>query len=356
MDIHFHYAAIKALASHAGFSRTECQTIAYASQYVDDATAYKPLALDKDPGVDGIRFEDKVFDPICTAHKDLDYMRSVFRRRAHLLVYVCFHFVPSLRGATDAPGFRRVSKNGSLARRLVREAVAGVKHASAKEERTMALIRLGIALHSFADTWSHQGFSGYRDNDNNDISNLQIRKRGGHWRDVDLVSELMSYAMPNIGHAETGELPDLCPVTWRCRPRKRTANNQKNAVAFLDAAKEILGLLSSATGEGDTWSAIKPKLSKCFNNVPLTKGFENGDMRIWRQEFPGLGFSYDEKEWFEKALRPQGGLLDLFGSVTGLDPADFDVLGGKEYFYFHAAAGKQRKDVCSAVKAASLVE
>ena len=40
------------LAGHAGFLPRESQLIAYASQYVDDAVAHEPMALDRDPGVD----------------------------------------------------------------------------------------------------------------------------------------------------------------------------------------------------------------------------------------------------------------------------------------------------------------
>ena len=48
MNINFHYAAVKVLARHAGFSEGDSQTIAYASQFVDDATAHEEMALDKD--------------------------------------------------------------------------------------------------------------------------------------------------------------------------------------------------------------------------------------------------------------------------------------------------------------------
>ena len=45
MQIDFHYCTIRVLAEKAGFSHEEAQTIAIASQYIDDATLYRPIRL-----------------------------------------------------------------------------------------------------------------------------------------------------------------------------------------------------------------------------------------------------------------------------------------------------------------------
>ena len=63
----------------------------------------------------------------------------------------------------------------------------------------------------------------------------------------------------------------------------------------------------------------------------------------WPQEFPNVKFTYDEKAWFEQALRPHGGLIDIIGKGLGLDPLDYDVLPGRRYFHFHAMAREQRE-------------
>ena len=346
MDINFHYAAIKVLAHYAGFPLRDAQTIAYASQYVDDAAAHEEMELDGDPGVQDVRYEDGVFDPICTAHKDLDYVRSLVAVRGRLDVFVCFHFIPSLRGSRSEAPFKRVARNGSLAKRLVRDRLGDLRAAVTKAERDRALIGLGVALHSYADTWAHQGFSGYWDSDNNDISNLEKRGPRGQWRGVGLARWFFSYAAPDIGHAEAGTLPDRSDVAWKCKPRKRTtAVRESNCNEFLHAAETILGLLSTATEDGGKWTKIKWGLRRCFMSPAEAGDFEPRKTHVWSTEFKGHQFDYDHRAWFDDAMCPKGGFSDLMGNARGLLPETFELGSGREYFYFHAAAKLQRKAV-----------
>lgn len=342
MNINFHYAAVKVLALHAGFSPTEAELIAYASQYVDDETAYKEMGVDKDPGVPGIRYSNGQFDPICTAHKQLDYVRGALDRRARVVVYSCFHFVPSFK-PPSLKCRRQVVKNGTKAKALVVDALDKLD-GSAGEERQRALIRLGIALHSYADTWSHQGFSGLWDHDNNDIQKLRV-KSGNGWKAASVMSQLLSYAAPDIGHAEAGVLPDASNMSWDCTPPKMV-RGRDNCTEFLEAAEALLELLSGATGGGGAWSAIRPKLEKCFREPvegdDMATALRHKRNNSWRREFPEAKFTYDERTWFEQALWPRGGLIDIVGSGLHLDPLDYDVLPGRKYFHFHAMAKEQR--------------
>ncbi len=347
MDINFHYAAIKAIAHHAGFDPAESELVAYASQFVDDANEYKALNLDKDPGVDGIRFDGVEFDPICTAHKDLDYANAVFDRRARLVVYACFHFIPSFSDSTPAKG-RQVGKDGDFGRNLVVEALDTLKGGE-KKKRVRDLIRLGIALHSYADTWAHQGFSGFWDHENNDISNLKIRTEQGKWESVNLVSSFVSYAAPDIGHGEAGSLPDRTDVSWQCEPYK-TTKHRSNTVQFLAAARKILQLLSGYAQGAQPWSKIENKLKRCFAK-PVANAKELRRNNIWKRVFPHIKFNYNSERWFNLALSPTGGCFDWIGAGLGLDPRDYAVKKGRNYFRFHACAREQRKKVETPIKA-----
>jgi hypothetical protein len=62
MEQDFHYYTIYHLSVLAGFSKSDAQTIAYASQYVDDATESEPIRP----------FEDQYFDTARTAHYNLE--------------------------------------------------------------------------------------------------------------------------------------------------------------------------------------------------------------------------------------------------------------------------------------------
>jgi len=351
MNINFHYAAIKVLAHQVGFSLPDSQLIAYASQYVDDAVAHKKMALDKDPGVTDIRYKNGEFDPICTAHKDLDYAKAVLDRRGRVHVYVCFHFIPSRKGTTNLTR-RRVEKDGKIAREMVTVALNSWNEGESKENKQRALIKLGVALHSYADTWSHQGFSGYWDSGNNNISKLETGPigQGTH----ELVSKFLSYAAPDIGHAEVGTLPDRSEAVWRCKPKKRSTEGENNCTEFIEASHTIMDLLAKTKKKAKPWNDIKAKLKKCFMNPWDGDGFKSSDKSEWSTQFPGLNFNYDAGNWFAGALKKKGGLLDLLGSISGLDPEDYNVCGGREYFYFHAAAWKQRQIILE--KVADLIE
>lgn len=126
----------------------DAETVAYCSQYVDDAT---------NDGV--IHFDNgSLYRRICSAHKMLDYrnMESLANAR----VWVPFHFLPGNGGAQagqEAPG-PSVDKmicraDSPVAREMVHDAILD-------RQSSVALYRLGITAHVYADTWAHQGFTG----------------------------------------------------------------------------------------------------------------------------------------------------------------------------------------------------
>ena len=117
------------------------------------------------------------------------------------------HFLPSIRHKRGSARFKRVTKNSRLGRQLVADAVGALGKAS-KKERPAELIRLGVAVHSYADTWSHQRFSGYWDSANNDISDLHVGDKLTTLAHVGLASTVLSYAAPDIGHAGALTVPD----------------------------------------------------------------------------------------------------------------------------------------------------
>lgn len=158
--------------------------------------------------------------------------------------------------------------------------------------------------------------------------------------------------MPDIGHAEAGSLPDRSELTWKCDPPKRSAKGQHNGAEFLSAGRKILDLLSKATGKGGSWADIEQKLGHCFEHPAKKEEFKQNGGHKWRAKFPHLDFHYDESAWFDGALKPKGGFFDLMGDVLGIDPEDYRVLGGREYFHFHAAAKQQREAVRRGIEAA----
>ena len=167
-----HYCLIKILAQKSGFSPDDAQIIAYACQYVDDAVEYKPIEIKNIPT--SFEFKDRlagdVFDPICTAHKGIQYILGL-KEDIQRKVYIPFHFLPDEKYGGDGYYDYCCVPDGGMARLLVERALKNYKHCQGddKEAKIGALIQLGIALHTYADTWSHQGFSGRHSARDNDI-------------------------------------------------------------------------------------------------------------------------------------------------------------------------------------------
>ncbi|MBN1760736.1 MAG: hypothetical protein JW863_20575 [Chitinispirillaceae bacterium] len=86
MQIDFHHAVTYVIARCAGFSAADSSIIAYAAQYVDDAS---------NSGV--IRFEGGIqYSRISSAHHLVDARN--FKELANLLVWIPFHFLPGNGG------------------------------------------------------------------------------------------------------------------------------------------------------------------------------------------------------------------------------------------------------------------
>jgi hypothetical protein len=238
MNIDFHYYLTFFLAERAGFNRkiisgeTEAEIVAYASQYVGDNDERQIMGVlggriteaDKDemkgvsllhteadqfqnfPWTVRVRETQNFFRPIMTQTASRKAFLPIFQRD----VFVPFHFlpgdlerIPEMRGRTNPDSTTPNSRN----------AVALLK--DALESRN--LYGIGIALHTFADTWSHQNFSGYRDD----------------WNAV------RDSIIPDIGHAEVFMKPDVISEKWT-DPRLREADQEiDNKDRAREAAKEI---------------------------------------------------------------------------------------------------------------------
>ena len=309
----FHYSVIKILAIKAGFRESEAQKIAYASQYVDDATVYNPVRIFNPPDFifGHARFdpEKSEFDPICTAHKLFGFMTGL-DRDVQKKVYVSFHFIPreNLNHIEALKQKHYVTEaNGALANSLMVTAVDELKDAD-RSRRAQKLIKLGLTIHSYADTWSHQGFSGIH-SPYNDVNDLQC-KSGGRWQSKSY------WYRPDIGHAEVDDFPDVANIAWKYTydetPNTAGAKlNRKNPEIFRDAAENIFRYLCDAgsTHNGEeVWDGFKEDLADCFAHPnKYDSDLKEG---TFKTKFPQIVLSYDENLWINEAI--SGRRLDWF--------------------------------------------
>lgn len=149
MQIDGHHTATYVAARSAGFRHDEAATIAYAAQYVDDATNDGPILFEN---------SEYLYARIASAHGTVDYHNVI--DVANHLAWLPFHFLPGNGGlgATEEPEGGELAKlvcvqDSHVARDMVRAAMRD--RGSPRE-----LHRLGIAMHVYADTFTHQGFIG----------------------------------------------------------------------------------------------------------------------------------------------------------------------------------------------------
>jgi hypothetical protein len=203
MNIEFHYYAVHILALEAGFDERTAFLMANSSQEVDASTM--PAAFDAPRGpVD-----------VAVTQNYLFWDDAVSRG-----IYLPFHFMPgdhSAAASVRADGRRNryaVTPNSDSAKELLVTAL-----------RDKDPYLLGIALHTFADTWAHQNFCGLLDD----------------WNDIGSTS--IAASLPAAGHLQALSSPDEPDARWqdgRLVPEQRLVVNRKR---FSAAATKIFRYL-----------------------------------------------------------------------------------------------------------------
>ena len=205
-DVHFYLTY--ALARHVGIPADTAETVAWADQFTDELT---------DPDLHEIQTQ-------------CDVIGNWGLRQIQLSVLVPFHFVPG--NDPDHPWM--TTRNSPHARALVR---------AAKGNPT----QIGIALHALQDTFSHENFSGWREELNSCYP----------WY-------YLTAAIPNVGHAEMRVIPDVVNYVWT---DPRTGKRIDNRTRTMSAAKSTytwLVRLFGHTPDTADWTDLKPTLRDIF--------------------------------------------------------------------------------------------
>jgi len=324
MQKDFHYYCIAVLAKAAGFSSPEALIIGYASQYVDDATENKPVTL-----VDEQRGYEMKFDPVRTQYTT---GLKVNDWTVHKTIYLPFHFLPPIPirypnldqyvDWVQGPFDYVTQPDSPFVRRLLEEA--------AKETNGVRrLCRIGVILHTYADTWSHRRFSGRESREENLVEDPDYFD-GQDWkRDTLLdgtIERFVSLIADNTGHAEAGFLPDVSFLHWRYRNAQDKEIIRQNDKEFLEAAKRIYEELCAInTRPADPvipWEGIRSGIAECLaERGDIGQHISAWDLYVklkdslterclkWQQTFRHLfdepdRYHYDKQEWRKIALAP----------------------------------------------------
>ncbi len=333
MEQDMHYYGIGFLARAAGIPKETAHRIAYASQYVDDST--ESVA---------IRVGGGSFDTVRTAHLGFE----AWSPTVHKTVYVPFHFLPSK--PITRLGDSYVTKADSEFARLV------LKRALREKDVTDRIIAVGIAMHTYADTFSHEGFTG-RDDDENRIRKL-ARWEDGEWRSADF-SNLIGNLTKGVGHMLAFNYPDLPWLRWRYErrssPGMRERNNPTAYLKALKAIHEFFTGMPEAVEPGIEWRDIELSLKDiiAIESVALEPrilgwitlyGDRFRDARGYRNI---RGYRYDPLMWRSQAVEPVGNFTIAWDDLR---PADLLLQKFKprpgflssNWARFHNMALKQR--------------
>ncbi|HNT25226.1 MAG TPA: hypothetical protein PKM21_12710 [Anaerolineales bacterium] len=318
MQKDFHYFAIAVLCRAAGFNPADALTIAYASQYVDNATESELIRIDIGGGY-------LKFDPVCTCYQGLDAVASL-AWSAQKRVWIPFHFLPARPFDPLAPNFSFITRPGSPFTELLIDQACK----EPLEENTRRLCRIGVALHAYADSWAHQDFSGRKEHGENDVEEISTYHRETRRWDHPLAENLLFDILPQIGHAEAGHFPDLSYQKWRfylCTPERRQIERD-NVELFIHAARSIYHKLVPVDKISPSplvpWNVLEPQLRTLFadpgkkpttldrSNLRAYRSYQekNLDLRCqaWQKTFgdwfssAGELYAYDHSTWRREAL------------------------------------------------------
>jgi hypothetical protein len=190
-------------------------------------------------------------------------------------VYVPFHFLPGENTVIIDKKKNPLctTPNSGNAKIIVEKALKGGNP-----------YETGIALHTFADTWSHQNFTGLRE----------------EWNAIYPWYDVFKSLVPNIGHAEAGHSPDVISEKWTDYRFKGDAREIDNRQRAFDAIETIYQALQKSTGKGTPWNGVKTEFQKIINTTDY-------DDRIKAtSRFLGGTPNYTKDAWIDDALVTEG--------------------------------------------------
>jgi hypothetical protein len=347
MDIAFHYFAVKTLARKAGFSELDAQQIATFSQYIDDYNPYVRHFYSNIPQI--LKDSDKYdlyrgdviignYSPLTTGFWSVeDYILEAthsFQRD----VIAPFHFAPMNADRISA-GNNRTSPaeygDGSYASNHLADAIGRYRAATTDTDKSRGLMYIGMALHTFADTYAHQLFSGLSEWANNtDILSVTNNITGADEtqlykdRQVQFLYWLKKIApsiTPMIGHMHVAHVPDYTHISFSMSypidPKSHVADGvytRSNTEEFVKAAQKIYRILEDVKGTApiteDEWHLFADRLTTAFK-YDISPNVESGVsedrtvldlVKNWRGVFPEYTYIYDRHSIFDGAVWAYG--------------------------------------------------
>jgi len=292
MQIDFHHGVIYLLSRIAGFNAEQSSKIAYASQYVDDAT---------NSGI--IKFNNGArYSRISSAHKvfDLRNFNSLF----NLQVWTPFHFLPGNGGlkAGENPDGKFINKlvctpDSYPAKDMVELCLNDA-------DKPYALHRLGITLHVLADTFSHKGFAGvsHRINDVEELNSELFSFRKNKFKNTleRITSVFVDNLMP-LGHGAALKYPEYPFQKWDYINGLGQKVVRDNPAIYMEASKVLYRTIARFNarilGRSVQEKLPEKDLKLIEKNI---NGFRDEDVELryecWKKSIMEDDFSFEKEE------------------------------------------------------------
>lgn len=325
LDICFHYFAVKTVARAAGYREEQAQRIAVYSQLMDDydwqgyvRAENMPDYLKRD-GADVVYNEEfKIISPVATGFPSALDMAALILPRSQKLIVSPFHFIPKSKLQASKGDLRTVPAklhDGSYISSMLDR--LGEDMASSSISESDALMKMGMLLHTFADTYAHQLFTGHNNKTNsvklisakNNITQADATKEYGYWIEqwISQIEEDLGAKIPTIGHMSVVSIPDLSHLSFEMEytdiDGKRRVHSRSNTDLFVEACGELYTFMRSVIDKAAKaeieWDTLAPLLARGFLIDTVNDKASGKDAVIrklsdhWSGVFKDYGYTYD---------------------------------------------------------------
>ncbi|HPM78131.1 MAG TPA: hypothetical protein PK961_13645 [bacterium] len=345
-----------------GFAPAKARIVAYANQYTDDAVESDEFTL----------VGDGSFNPVRTAYYKLHLLEKIFDpaerkkkiRELSKLVWMSFHFLPGNQGSKSWEKLL-VRPDSDNARRILHAALKKIDDGEANGYHA-----LGVATHTYLDTFSHQNFSGHDGKENNAKADIELNMLS---RDIDLKGwqeERDRFYLPipdlagNIGHMDVLTFPDMPYLQWNYKNWQDVDSGEiVNLNRFVRAYEKLFWAIGAWRGWSEekifkAWYGTSDDYNKAVHSVLLVNFAKNNlskkaRTKNWTRAIAdkqkvfafnakteSANLDYHEDDWMNAALNvPRGLERELSGGATVEPKGDFTK---SDFYHFHTAARAQR--------------
>lgn len=226
-------------------------------------------------------------------------------------------------------------------------------------------MRIGMLLHTFADTYAHQNFSGFHGWENFSYL-VKVTDNFNHDKDItkdynpDFYGGIYSVGHANVNHApdDTFASFEMSMVENGNQSKKESYTlhlSRSNAQVFADAAKQIFRYLYACQGKTEPteeeWNTLREKLVRGF----ALHSKEVAELETkWHEICPDYPYHYNIDELWKNNLISSGKQMSAqevrqMNEGTGADQKQIDALiyqtATEDFFRYNLIAKEIRDQI-----------